>query len=110
MYLKQPKDVTSAARPSLHTDKAGEDLVIPGPTRPATSHHFNVCQLIQFTGVKYSFFFIILGGYGHIGKWIQENIIFMRSCCFKLSKKIEKLSNKETTHAIAKCTLTGLVQ
>ena len=28
------------------------------------------------------------GGYGHTGKWIQENIIFMRfCCCFKLSKK-----------------------
>ena len=31
------------------------------------------------------------GGYGHTGKWIQENIIFMRfCCCFKLSKKTEK--------------------
>ena len=43
--------------------------------------------------------------------WIQENIIFMRFCfCFKLSKKIEKLSNMQLTHTIAKCTLTGLVQ
>ena len=32
------------------------------------------------------------GGYGHIGKWIQGNVIFMRfCCCFKLSKKTEKL-------------------
>ena len=31
-------------------------------------------------------------------------------CCFKLSKKIEKLVNEQQTHAIAKCTLTGLVQ
>ena len=54
---------------------------------------------------------IIWWGYGHIGKWIQENIIFMRFwCCFKLSKMIEKLSNKQPTHTIAKCTLTGLVQ
>ena len=53
---------------------------------------------------------IILGGYGHMGKWVRENIIFMRfCCCFKLSKKIEKLLNEQPTHAIAKCTLTGLV-
>ena len=57
-----------------------------------------------------SFFSIILGGYGHIGKWIQENIIFMRFCCFKLSKKFEKLSNEQLAQAITKCTLTGLVQ
>ena len=50
------------------------------------------------------------GGYGHIGKWIQENIIFMRFCCFKLSKKIGKLLNEQPTLTIAKCTLTGLVQ
>ena len=48
------------------------------------------------TSIKYFFFPpIILVGYGHIGKWIQENKILMRFChCFKLSKKIEKLSNK----------------
>ena len=41
-----------------------------------------------------------MGGYGHLRKWIQENVSFVRfCCCFKLSKKIEKLS---------KCTLTGL--
>ena len=55
--------------------------------------------------------FHYFGGYGHTGKWIQENIIFMRfCCCFKLSKKIEKLSNEQPTHAIAKWTLNGLVQ
>ena len=49
------------------------------------------------------------GRYGHIGKWIQENIIFMQfCCCFKLSKKTEKVLNEQLTHAIAKCTLTGL--
>ena len=48
------------------------------------------------------------GGYGHIGKWIQEDIIFMRFYYFKLSKKIEKLSKEQPTHAIAKCTPTGL--
>ena len=43
---------------------------------------------------------------------MQENIIFMRfCCCFKLSRKTEKLSNEQLTHAIAKMhTLTGLVQ
>ena len=69
----------------------------------------HTCQPIQFTGIKYSSF-IIFGGYGHIGKWIQENIIFMRfCCCFKLSKKTEKLLNEQLTLAIAKCTRTGLV-
>ena len=34
----------------------------------------------------------------------------MLTAFFKLSKKIEKLSNKQLTHAITKCTLTGLVQ
>ena len=63
-----------------------------------------VCQCkIQF------FFLIILGGYGHIGKWIQENTIFMRfCCCFKLSKKIEKLSNEQPMNAIIKFTLAVL--
>ena len=50
------------------------------------------------------------GGYGHIRKWIQENIIFMRFCCFKQSKKTEKLSNEQPTHAIPKCTLAGLLE
>ena len=59
---------------------------------------------------KILLFFIILGGYGLSGKWIQENIIFMRFCCFKLSKKIEKLSNEQLMNAIGKCTLAGLVQ
>ena len=30
--------------------------------------------------------------------------------CFKLSKKIEKLSNEQPMNAITKCTLAGLVQ
>ena len=66
----------------------------------------HTCQPIQFTSIKYRFFIFFWGGggggYGHIGKWIQENtIIFMRfCCCFKLSKKIEKLSNEQLTHAI----------
>ena len=67
----------------------------------------HTCQPIQFTSIKSS----LGGGYGHIGKCVQENTIFTRfCCCFKLSKKIEKLSNEQPTHAIAKCTLTGLVQ
>ena len=70
----------------------------------------HTCQPIQFTSIKYNFL-IILGGYGHTGKWIQENIIFMWfCCCFKLSKKTEKLLNKQPTHTITKRTLTGLVQ
>ena len=56
---------------------------------------------IQFTCVKYKICFIILGRYGHIGKWIQENIMFMRFCCFKLSKKTEKLSNKQPTEKLS---------
>ena len=64
----------------------------------------HTCQPIQFTGIKHSFF-ITMGGYGHIGKWITSF-----SWDFKLSKKIEKLSNEQLTHAITKCTLTGLVE
>ena len=60
---------------------------------------------------KMHFFFIILGGYGHTGKWIQENIIFMRfCCCFILSKKTEKLSKEQLMNAITKSTVAGLVQ
>ena len=40
------------------------------------------------------------GGFGHTGKWIQENIIFMQFC-FKLSKKIEKLLKEQPTHTLA---------
>ena len=62
----------------------------------------------QYEIYKKSHYF---GGYGHIEKWIQGNIIFMRfCCCFKLSKNIEKLLNEQPTHTIAKWTLTGLVQ
>ena len=69
----------------------------------------HTCQPIQFTSIKSSLF-IMFRGYGLTGKWIQKNIIFVRFSCFKLSKKIEKLSYEQLTHAIAKCTLTGLVQ
>ena len=49
-------------------------------------HHSQVytCQPIQFTSIEY--IFVISGGggggggYGRIGKWIQENRIFMRFC------------------------------
>ena len=70
----------------------------------------HTCQPIQFTSIKYKK--IIFGGDMAVpGKWIQENIIFMRfCCCFKLSKKIEKLSNEQPVKAITKCTLAGLVQ
>ena len=62
--------------------------------------HSHTCQSIQFTGIKYRVFSIILGGKNHTAKWIQENIIFRRfCCCFKLSKKIEKLSNEQPTDA-----------
>ena len=40
------------------------------------------------------------GGFGHL------EILF----CLKLSKKTEKLLNEQPTHAITKCSLTGLVQ
>ena len=63
-----------------------------------------------YTVYQYKILSFFWGGGGvHIGKWIQENIIFMRFCCFKLSQKIQKLSNEQPTHAIAKWTLTGLV-
>ena len=83
-------------------------IILPLVLFVSTLSH--TCQPIQFTSIK-KLKIIILGGYGHTGKWIQENIIFMRlCCCFKLSKKSEKLLNEQPTHAIAKCTLTGLVQ
>ena len=70
----------------------------------------HTCQPIQFASIKI-LKIIILGRYGHTGKWIQENIIFVRFCrCFKLSKKIEELSNEQLMNAITKCTLAGLVQ
>ena len=77
---------------------------------PLGMQYSHTCQPIQFTSIKYSFFsLIILGGYDHTGKWIQENIIFMRfCCCFKLSKKIEKLSNEQPMNAIIKFTLAVL--
>jgi len=59
--------------------------------------------------MKY-FFFHYFGGYGHTGKWIQEDIIFMRFCCCFQLIKIEKLSNEQPVNAITKCTLAGLVQ
>ena len=66
----------------------------------------HTAQPIQFTSIKYSIF-IILGGYGHTGKWIQENIIFVRfCCCFKLSEKTENTP----MNSITKFTLAGLVQ
>ena len=74
-----------------------------------------VAYLSTHTVYRYKILFFSLsllwGGYGHIGKWIQENIIIRQfCCCFKLSKKVEKLSNEQPTQAITKCTLTSLVQ
>ena len=46
------------------------------------------------------FFSLFWGGFGHTGKWIQENIIFMQFC-FKLRKKIEKLLKEQPTHTLA---------
>ena len=71
-----------------------------------------ISYLSTKTVYRYKIFLkiIILGGCGHIAKWIEESIIFMRfCCCFKLRKKIEKLLNEQLTHAITKCTWTGLV-
>ena len=51
------------------------------------------------------------GGFGRTGKWIQENVIFMRFFVVVLKwVKTEKLLNEQPAHAIAKCTLTGQVQ
>ena len=50
-----------------------------------------------------------MGG-GDMAKLENGYIIFMKCCCFKLSKKIDNLSNKQPMNAIAKCTLAGLVQ
>ena len=93
-----------------------ENLFLHGQLSVLTLILVFVPQLVlhtcpTYTSIKYILKIIILGGYGPIGKWIQENIIFMRFCwCFKLSKKIEKCLNEQPTHSITKCTLTGRVQ
>ena len=78
----------------------------------AGNHH--TCQPIQFAKTQYKihFFSLFWGNMAILtGKWIQENVIFVRfCCCFKLSKKIEELSNEQLMNAITKCTLAGLVQ
>ena len=75
----------------------------------------HTCQPIQFTSIKYSLFVCLFFQYFR-GTWpywkmvtgkhnFHEILLF-----FKLSRRIEKLSNEQPTHAIAKCPLTGLVQ
>ena len=75
-------------------------------------HHSQVytCQPIQFTSIEY--IFVISGGRGggiwpywkmDTGKQNFHEILF----CFKLSKKIQKLSKEQPTHALAKWTLTA---
>ena len=54
-------------------------------TKHGRSH---TCQPIQFTSIKYSFF-INLGGYGHTGKQIQENIIFMDFVVLNQAKRLK---------------------
>ena len=79
-------------------------MICKHPSRQMTLSH--TCQPVQFTSIKYSFSLFFGGEYGHTGKRIQENISFMRfCCCFKLSKKIQKLSNELPTNTIAECTL-----
>ena len=69
---------------------------------------FIITYLSTHTVYQYEilFFFSLWGG-GNMA--IMENG-YRKTKCFKLSKKTEKLLNKQPTHAIAKCTLTGLVQ
>ena len=64
-------------------------------------------QPIQFTSIKY-IFFIILGGYGHIEKWIQENITFTRFCSFgakrlKQCRTSSRHMPSPNAHWLAKC-------
>ena len=59
-----------------------------------TDFNIMVTDLSTRTVYRYKVIFKnhYFGGYGHTGKWIQENIIFMRfRSCFKLRKKIQKL-------------------
>ena len=60
----------------------------------------HTCQPVQFTGRKHSFFHYLEGGIWPY--WKMDKIIFMRfCCCFKLSKKFEKLEQLTHVH----CTL-----
>ena len=64
------------------------------------SHRGHTIPVNPYSLPVYKKIVIISGGYGHIGKWIQENIIFMGfCCCFKLREKIEKLLNEQLTNA-----------
>ena len=64
------------------------------PCPPGSCHTFTIVQSISPTYLStrtvYQHkiqFFRYFGGYGHTGKWIQKNIIFMRlCCCFKQQK------------------------
>ena len=71
----------------------------------------HTCQPIKFTSIKKyikNHYFRGIWPYWRMdtGKHHFHEIC----CCFKLSKKTEKLLNEQPTYAIAKCTLTGLVQ
>ena len=71
----------------------------------------HTCQPIQITCIKKFLNHYFGGIWPHwkmdTGKHNFHEILLL---FFKLSKKIEKLSNEQPTHTIAKCTLIGLVQ
>ena len=69
-------------------DESGTPTTVCSIDEIGASTNVHTCQPIHFTSIKFKKI-IILGGYGHTGKWIQENTIFMRCCCFKLSKKMK---------------------
>ena len=64
---------------ALHTASTFNSVSHGAITYPSTHTVYQVYNTV---------FFIILGGYGHTGKWIQENLIFMKfCCCFKTEQK-----------------------
>ena len=83
---------------------AGENIKYGGKTSK-TILTMHTCQPIQFTSIKYFFFNHYFRRIWPYWKMDTRKHNFCEFCCFKLAKRLKKLSNEQLTHAIAKCTL-----
>ena len=106
---------------TLHME--GTHNLMPSDKRSPSVHHCHHPQVTTIqsqtsaypsTHTVYQYkihFFHYFGGIWPYWKMDTGKHNFMRFCCrFKLSKKVEKLSNEQPMKAITKCTLAGLVQ